>query len=187
MLEEVADEKSPLPDVEETRRRLSSGQDLIGRLTVAEWLDLWLASKRVRRSSSTGTRPTSVCTSSRIIGKRRLDRLRVSHLTDMFTAISDANAEIAEQNAQRRAAVDELATVPWKGAENRARRKAMKAAIDGMPRLPPHHRPGHPPAHPRHPARRAERRDRAADHHLQPGRARRAGPGTQAEGAGVDR
>jgi integrase len=51
----------------------------------------------------------------------------------MFTAISDANAEILEQNAQRRAAVEELATVPWKGAENRARRKTMKAALDAMP------------------------------------------------------
>ncbi|ANS66934.1 putative DNA-binding protein [Streptomyces lincolnensis] len=38
-LEEVGDEKSPLPDVEETRRRLKSGQDLIDRLTVSEWLD----------------------------------------------------------------------------------------------------------------------------------------------------
>ncbi|MGC5412245.1 FAD-dependent oxidoreductase, partial [Streptomyces sp. DT225] len=43
------------------------------------------------------------------------DRLRVSHLSDMFTAITDANAEILEQNAQRRAAVEELATVPCKG------------------------------------------------------------------------
>jgi integrase len=38
------------------------------------------------------------------IGHHRLDRLRVSHLSDMFTAIADANAEILEQNAQRRAA-----------------------------------------------------------------------------------
>lgn len=67
------------------------------------------------------------------IGHRRLDRLRVSHLSEMFTEIRDANAQILEQNAQRRAAIDELATVPWKGAENRARRKAMKAAIDEMP------------------------------------------------------
>ena len=69
------------------------------------------------------------------IGNRRLDRLRVSHLSEMFTDIRDANAQILEDNAQRRAAIDELATVPWKGVENRARRKAMKAAIDEMPRF----------------------------------------------------
>ncbi|MBV9024289.1 MAG: site-specific integrase, partial [Streptomycetaceae bacterium] len=50
MLEEVGAEKAPLPDVEETRRRLKSGQDLIGRLTVGEWLDQWLAGKRIRKS-----------------------------------------------------------------------------------------------------------------------------------------
>ncbi|EST38891.1 hypothetical protein N566_04885 [Streptomycetaceae bacterium MP113-05] len=67
------------------------------------------------------------------IGHHRLDRLRVSHLSEMFTAIADHNAEILEQNAQRRAVLEELATVPWKGAAPRARRKSMKVAIDAMP------------------------------------------------------
>ncbi|MBA0053766.1 site-specific integrase [Streptomyces sp. AJS327] len=133
MLEEVADDKSPLPDVEETRRRLNSGQELIGRLTVADWLDRWLASKRIRKSSVTRYETDIRVHLKPHIGGRRLDRLRVTHLSDMFTAISDGNAEILEQNAQRRAAIDELATVPWKGVENRARRKAMRAAIDEMP------------------------------------------------------
>nr|WP_239502160.1 hypothetical protein [Streptomyces qinglanensis] len=52
------------------------------------------------------------------IGNRRLGRLRVSHLSEMFPDIRDANAQIPEDNAQRRAAVDELATVPWKGVEH---------------------------------------------------------------------
>ncbi|MEU5898936.1 tyrosine-type recombinase/integrase [Streptomyces venezuelae] len=133
MLEEVGDEKAPLPDVEETRRRLRSGQDLIGRLTVEEWLDQWLAGKRIRKSGLSRYETDVRVHLKPRIGHHRLDRLRVSHLSDMFTAIADANAEILEQNAQRRAAVDELATVPWKGPDNRARRKAMKAAIEAMP------------------------------------------------------
>ena len=69
MLEKVADEKAPLPDVEETRRRLKAGQDLIGRLTVGEWLDRWLAGKRMRQSGhQPRTRPTSASTSSRASG-----------------------------------------------------------------------------------------------------------------------
>lgn len=48
LLEKIAHEKAPLPDVDETRRRLSSGQDLQNRLTVGEWLDQWLAGKRGR-------------------------------------------------------------------------------------------------------------------------------------------
>ncbi len=133
MLAEVSGEKLPLPDVEETRRRLMAGQDLVGSLTVGEWLDRWLAGKRIRKSGI-NRYETDVRVHLRPhLGDRRLDRLRVSHLSEMFTAITDANAEILEQNAQRRVAVEELATIPWKGVENRARRKAMKAALDAMP------------------------------------------------------
>ncbi|SES29066.1 hypothetical protein SAMN05421870_11553 [Streptomyces qinglanensis] len=60
MLAEVSRERSPLPKAEETRRRLSSAQDLIGSLTVAERLDRWLAGKRYASPASTATRPTSV-------------------------------------------------------------------------------------------------------------------------------
>ncbi|KOG57860.1 integrase [Streptomyces virginiae] len=133
MLAEVSSEKLPLPDVEETRRRLKAGQDLVGSLTVAEWLDRWLAGKRIRKSGISRYETDIRVHLKPHIGHRRLDRLRVSHLSEMFTAIADGNAEILEQNAQRRAAVDELATVPWKGAENRARRKALKVALDAMP------------------------------------------------------
>ncbi|WP_405685751.1 site-specific integrase [Streptomyces sp. NBC_01387] len=133
MLAEVSRERSPLPEVEETRRRLNAGQDLIGSLTVAEWLDRWLAGKRIRKSGLNRYETDIRMHLKPHIGNRRLDRLRVSHLSEMFTDIRDANARILEDNAQRRAAIDEIATVPWKGVENRARRKAMKAAIDEMP------------------------------------------------------
>ncbi|NJP43236.1 tyrosine-type recombinase/integrase [Actinacidiphila epipremni] len=135
MLAEVSEEKTPLPDVEETRRRLKSGQDLIGRITVGEWLDQWLAAKRIRRSGISRYETDIRIHLKPRIGHLRLDRLRVSHLSDMFTAIADSNAEVLEQNAQRKAAVAELATVPWKGAPHRARRKAMKTAIDAMPAI----------------------------------------------------
>lgn len=133
MVAEVSRERSPLPEVEETRRRLNSGQDLIGSLTVTEWLDRWLASKRIRKSGLKRYETDIRMHLKPRVGNRRLDRLRVSHLSEMFTDIREANARILEDNAQRRSALDELATVPWKGTENRARRKAMKAAIDEMP------------------------------------------------------
>ncbi|MES9592020.1 site-specific integrase [Streptomyces sp. NPDC094045] len=133
MLTEISGEKLPLPDVGETRRRLKAGQDLVGSLTVAEWLDRWLAGKRIRKSGISRYETDVRVHLKPHIGDRRLDRLRVSHLSDMFTTITDANADLLEQNAQRHAAVEELAAVPWKGVENRALRKAMKAAIDAMP------------------------------------------------------
>lgn len=133
MLAEVSSEKTPLPEVEETRRRLNAGQDLIGSLTVSEWLDRWLAGKRIRKSGLNRYETDIRVHLKPRIGQHRLDRLRVTHLSEMFTDIRDANAQILEQNAQRRATIDELVTVPWKGVDNRARRKAMKAAIDAMP------------------------------------------------------
>jgi hypothetical protein len=51
----------------------------------------------------------------------------------MLAAIAEANAEIAEANTQRRAAINDLAQIPWKGRDFRAQRKALKAAIDAMP------------------------------------------------------
>ncbi|GAA1154490.1 hypothetical protein GCM10009654_07550 [Streptomyces hebeiensis] len=104
----------------------------------------------------------------------------------MFTEIRDANAQILEDNAQRRAAIDELATVPWKGAENRARRKAMKAAIDEMPAF----RRITGPATRLHvkATLRAALNDAIGQQIItfNPGRSCRDRSGTQAEGAGVD-
>jgi integrase len=132
LLEKVADEKSPLPNVGETRRRLASGQDLQNRLTVGEWLDQWLAGKRGRQTAISRDESSVRLHIKPRIGHIRLDRLRVQHLEEMFAAIEEANIEIAEANAQRHAAIGELAQIPWKGREFRARRKALKAAIVEM-------------------------------------------------------
>ena len=132
LLERVADEKAPLPNVGETRRRLASGQDLQNRLTVGEWLDQWLAGKRGRQTAISRDESSVRLHIKPRIGHIRLDRLRVQHLEEMFAAIEEANIEIAEANAQRHAAVAELAQIPWKGREFRAQRKALKAAIAEM-------------------------------------------------------
>ena len=97
MLAEVSREKAPLPEVEETRRRLNAGQDLIGSLTVSEWLDRWLAGKRIRKSGLNRYETDIRVHLKPRIGNRRLDRLRVSHLSEMFTAIPDANARSWKQ------------------------------------------------------------------------------------------
>lgn len=101
LLEQLADEKAPLPDVEETRRRLRNGLDLRSGLTVGEWLDTWFASKKVRRTTR-----NSYASHIRVhlkprIGHIRLDRLNVGHLVAMFDAIADTNEVIAAENVAR--------------------------------------------------------------------------------------
>ncbi|OLZ62906.1 site-specific integrase [Streptomyces sp. IMTB 2501] len=132
LLEKVAEEKAPLPDIEATRRRLSHGLDLTSRLTVGEWLDMWLAGKKGRQSAISRDESNIRVHLKPRIGHLRLDRLRVTHLTEMFEAIAEANVEIAEGNAARRKAFEDLAQIRWKGREHRARRKVMKAAIEEM-------------------------------------------------------
>ncbi|MEV8307235.1 site-specific integrase [Streptomyces flavidovirens] len=127
MLAEVSRERSPLPEVEETRRRLNSGQDLIGSLTVSEWLDRWLAGKRIRKSGLNRYETDIRVHLKPRIGNRRLDRLRVSHLSEMFTDIRDANAQILEDNAQRRAAIDEMP--PFRRVTGPATRLHVKATL----------------------------------------------------------
>lgn len=134
LLESCAREKRPLPDYDETRRRYATGQTLNADITVAEWLDEWLAGKKRLRPTSLTRYECDVRNHLKPhIGSLRLDRLRVAHLDAMFEAINEANAEIIEQNALRRAALKELQSIPWKGKENRARRKALKEAIAQMP------------------------------------------------------
>lgn len=89
-----------LPPVEEVRRRVRAGQPLGELPTVAQWLEQWLrGKKRIRKT-------TRVSYASHIrlyltphLGCLRLDRLRVSHVADMFDAIDERNQLI--QHARR--------------------------------------------------------------------------------------
>ncbi len=133
MLEQCGQEREPLPDYDETRRRLAAGQALNPRMTVVEWLDLWLAGKKRLRTGGQRYETDIRIHLKPHLGSIRLDKLQVAHLNRMFDAINETNIEIEEQNTQRRAALDDLATIPWKGTDNRARRQALKASIDAMP------------------------------------------------------
>lgn len=133
MLEAVAESKAPLPEIDDTRRRYNTGQELTGGTTVGDWLDTWISGKHGRQSAIARDESIVRVHLKPRIGSLRLDRLRVPHLTSMFEDIAAGNVEIAESNAARRKAVAELATIPWKGSAERARRKALKADIAAMP------------------------------------------------------
>ncbi|ORT54721.1 site-specific integrase [Streptomyces sp. CB03238] len=102
LLEKVAADKTPLPDIEATRRRLKQGLDLTGRLTVGEWLDYWLAAKKRRKTTLNGYASHIRVHLKPRVGHVRLDRLNVGHLVAMFDAIADQNEVIAAENQARR-------------------------------------------------------------------------------------
>lgn len=134
MLETVGASKDPIPEYDETRRKFATGQSLSQHMTVGEWLELWLDGKKGLRTSGKNRYDTDL----RVhliprIGHIRLDRLTVAHLDEMFAGIAETNIEINDANILRRTAHDELKLIPWKGLENRRRRKAIKETIAAMP------------------------------------------------------
>ncbi|MFI1713420.1 tyrosine recombinase XerC [Streptomyces litmocidini] len=102
LLEEIADEKAPLPEIEETRRRLRAGLGLRGSLTVGEWLDSWFASKKRRKTTLNGYSSHIRVHLKPRIGHIRLDRLNVGHLVEMFDGIADDNEVTTAENRARR-------------------------------------------------------------------------------------
>lgn len=103
LLENCVRDKDPVPDYDETRRRFKTGQTLNSKVTVAEWLDTWLAGrKRLRRGGATRYECDIRVHLKPHLGNLRLDMLRVHHIDSMFDAINERNIEVREQDAQRR-------------------------------------------------------------------------------------
>lgn len=86
---------SKLPQAAEVRRRVRTGQELDQRRTVADWLNVWLASKQnLRTSSGSGYASHIRLYFNPVIGHIRLDRLQVSHVMEVFEAIDELNDTI---------------------------------------------------------------------------------------------
>ena len=93
---------APLPTVEEVQRRLGLGMDPAQEgLTVGEWLDTWLASKRRTKRESTcrGYEMHIRTWLKPQFGHLPLKRLNVGHIEELFTTIRRVNAEVARQRA----------------------------------------------------------------------------------------
>ncbi|MFE2872164.1 tyrosine-type recombinase/integrase [Embleya sp. NPDC059259] len=90
----------PLPEVDETARRLSTGQSMTSRITVGDHLDAWLAGKkRVGEGTLRGYRSIVELYLKPFLGHRRLDRLRTTHVADLFDWIEERNETIIEARA----------------------------------------------------------------------------------------
>ncbi|WP_131766138.1 tyrosine-type recombinase/integrase [Candidatus Protofrankia californiensis] len=92
--------KQSLPGVEDIRRRFHRNADLNPTMTVGQWLDQWLAGRKtIRRSTLLGYTSYVNHHLKPAIGDIRLDRLAVSHLDAMFTAIDERTSSIRAARA----------------------------------------------------------------------------------------
>jgi integrase len=97
----------PLPETADVQRRLGLGLDPGSPgLTVAEWLDQWLAQRRaIRPSTERGYRQHVATWLVPHLGHLPLERLNAGHISAMFDAIGQANAELERQRAEGRALI----------------------------------------------------------------------------------
>lgn len=93
-----------LPDVDEVKRRIGVGEDLAAPgLTVAEWLEEWLAGKRkLKKSVRNLYRGHVDHYFVPLIGQIPLRALNVEHIANIFDRIDEWNEEITSAKAEKR-------------------------------------------------------------------------------------
>lgn len=102
LLAGVMKDRLQIPEAAEVSRRLGVGVPLDGKMTVGEWLDVWMATKKTRVTTNHGYQSHIRVHLKPAVGHLRLDRLGVGHLQAMFDAIDDANEVITAENQARR-------------------------------------------------------------------------------------
>jgi integrase len=142
LLEDVASKKLDIPPVEEVRRKLNGGIDLRSDMTVAEWLEVFLANKRKERRATTTNGYESHIRVHLIphLGHRRLERLNVGHIQAMFDAIAEHNEVIREENAARREQIARCKP-STAGRPKRHEREQLEEERAKLAAMPPFRRP----------------------------------------------
>ncbi|MFM9593997.1 tyrosine recombinase XerC [Streptomyces scabiei] len=134
LLADINKSRADIPDLEEVKRRLGVGVPLDGKMTVAEWLDRWMANKKTRPTTNNGYRSHIRLHLTPRIGHYRLDRLGVGHVQQMFDAIADESDVIRAENQARH---EQVARSKWSKpgrppVKERARLAAERAKLAEM-------------------------------------------------------
>jgi integrase len=135
LLAELQKTRGSIPEPTEVSRKLGVGVPLDGRMTVAEWLDKWMASKKTRATTNNGYRSHIRVHLKPRIGHLRLDRLGVGNVQEMFDAIADESDVIRAENQARH---EQESRARWSRpgrppAKERERLAAERAVLAGMP------------------------------------------------------
>jgi integrase len=143
LLAGVMRDRVKIPEAVEVQRKLGVGVELDGKMTVGQWLDVWMASKKTRDTTNRAYQSHIRLHLKPALGHLRLDRLSVGHVQDMFDVIGTENGIIAEQNAARREQ-EALCKRPKPGAPKAADRARLRAEVDAaravLADMPPYRR-----------------------------------------------
>lgn len=140
LLMTVMTERKPIPELTEVQRRLGGGVPLDNAMTVGEWLDTWIESKKTKRRTTNGYRSHIRVHLKPGLGQYRLDRLSVAHVQDFFDAIDEQNEAITAQNAARK---EQEARCRWRpgtkgGRPSREVSERLAAEREKLAAMPPY-------------------------------------------------
>ncbi|MDX2538620.1 site-specific integrase [Streptomyces scabiei] len=139
LLDGLQKTRAPIPEPTEVSRKLGVGVPLDGKMTVAEWLDKWMADKKTRTTTNRGYASHIRVHLKPALGHLRLDRLGVGHVQDMFNAIDDRNDLIRAENQARREQVARSKRGK-PGAPKAAERAQLVAERERLAEMPPFRR-----------------------------------------------
>lgn len=95
-------EREPIPDTADVKRRLVAGVPMNTSITVGEWLETWVESKKTKRTTTSGYRSHIRVHLVPGVGRYRLDRFNVGHAQAFFDSIDERNEAVTAQNRARR-------------------------------------------------------------------------------------
>lgn len=87
--------REPLPEPDDIRRRVKTGQSIATRITVGDFLAMWLEGKRdIRATTKTGYESNIRLYLVPHLGSIPLDKLRTAHVSAMFDEIDAGNERL---------------------------------------------------------------------------------------------
>lgn len=127
LLAELQKTRGDVPDPTDVSRKLGVGVPLDGKMTVGEWLDTWVASKKTKPTTTDGYQSHIRVHLKPGLGHHRLDKLNVAHVQEFFDRIDDANETIAAENQARR---EQEARAKWGKASRPPAIESERLAIE---------------------------------------------------------
>lgn len=137
LLAAVMRDRAQIPEVAEVKRRLAGGVPMDASLTVGEWLNTWIESKKTKRTTTAGYRSHIRVHLVPGLGHYRLERLNVAHVQAFFDRIDEENEAIVAENAARR---EQERRAKWGKACRPPAAESARLAVerDKLAALPPY-------------------------------------------------
>jgi integrase len=128
LVDEALRRGEALPDADTIRRRIRTGQPILARVSLGEYLDGWLAGKRdIRPTTRAGYESNIRVYLKPHLGHIPIDKLRTAHVSAMFDAIDEENDRIRE--VRRSGTTEERRALRYRKPVGPATKQRIRATL----------------------------------------------------------